>query len=93
MKAEEYRITNEDCFYFFNPFSEKILRSVIHNIIASLYENPRKIRLFFYYPEDDYISLMMNLDEFICVDDINCMDLYSKKDVQERIVVFESIMF
>lgn len=90
MSAEKYEISNEDCFYFFNPFSEKILRRVMNQIIDSIYEYPRKIRLFFYYPDDEYISYLMRLDEFMCIDEIDCMDLYEKKDIRERILIFEN---
>ena len=92
MNAEDYKITNEDCFYFFNPFSEKIVRKVMNKIISSLYENPRNIKLFFYYPDDEYISYLMGLDEFICIDEIDCMDLYDQKDIKERILIFENII-
>lgn len=90
MNAENYKITNEDCFYFFNPFSDKILRRVMNKIINSLYDYPRKVKLFFYYPDDEYIPYLMNLDDFICVDEIDCMDLYENKDIRERILVFEN---
>lgn len=90
MNAENYKITDEDCFYFFNPFSDKILRRVINKIMNSLYEYPRIVRLFFYYPDDEYIPYLMSLDDFICVDEIDCMDLYENKDIRERILVFEN---
>ena len=90
-KAESFSITNEDCFYFFNPFSEQILRSVISNILASYYENPRKLLLFFYYPEEDCISYLMGIDELLCIDEIDCYDLYEKHDDKEVILVFEII--
>lgn len=91
MNAEDYKITNEDCFYFFNPFSEKILRKVMNQILLSLYDYPRNIKLFIYYPDDEYISYLMGLDEFICIDEIDCMDLYKNKDQRERILIFENI--
>ena len=40
VNAEKYEITDEDSFYFFNPFSERILRKVINQIIISIYDNP-----------------------------------------------------
>ena len=90
MNAENYKITNEDCFYFFNPFSEKILRRVMNQIIDSLYDHPRKIKLFFYYPDDEYITYLMRMDEFLCVDEIDCMNLFHNKDIKERILIFEN---
>lgn len=90
INAENYHITNEDCFYFFNPFSEEILRRVMNQIILSLYDYPRKVKLFFYYPDDDFIPYLMGMDEFICVDEIDCMDLFENEDIRERILIFEN---
>ena len=90
VNAEKYEITDEDSFYFFNPFSEKILRKVINKIIISIYDNPRKVKLFFYYPDDEFIAYLMGLDELICVDEIDCMHLYKNNDIRERILVFEN---
>lgn len=90
VNAEEYEITDEDSFYFFNPFSEKILRKVINQIMISIYDNHRKVKLFFYYPDDEFITYLMGLDELICVDEIDCMHLYKNNDIRERIFVFEN---
>ena len=90
-KAEEYEITDEDCFYFFNPFSEKILRSVMGHILDSWYQCPRSIKLFFYYPSHDVLSYLMTLDELIFLDEIDCEDLYEEPDIRERIMVFETV--
>lgn len=90
VNAEKYEITDEDSFYFFNPFSERILRKVINQIIISIYDNPRKVKLFFYYPDDEFITYLMRLDELICVDEIDCMHLYENNDIRERILVFEN---
>lgn len=89
ISAEEYRIENADGFYFFNPFSVEILRSVIGKIITSYYENPRKIQLFFYYPDQDYLSYLMTKEELVFVKDIICKDLFSGNNDRERIVVFQ----
>ncbi len=49
--AEHYQIRPDDnCFYFFNPFSGKIFRSVLENITASLAEHPRMVDIILYYP-------------------------------------------
>ena len=87
--AIHYKITNENKFYFFNPFSIEIFFSVINNIITSYYENPREIMIFLYYPDNDFMSYMMGLDEFICIDEIDCTELYDEYDERERILVFE----
>lgn len=89
ISAEEYKIEDADCFYFFNPFSIEILRSVIGKIITSYYEKPRKIKLFFYYPDQEYVVYLMTKDELCFVTDIDCNDLFSGNNSRERIVVFE----
>ena len=89
ISAEEYKIEDADCFYFFNPFSIEILRSVIGKIITSYYEKPRKIKLFFYYPDQEYVSYLMTKDEICFVMDIDCDDLFTGNNSRERIMVFE----
>ena len=46
--------------------------------------------MFFYYPDDEFITYLMRLDELICVDEIDCMHLYENNDIRERILVFEN---
>lgn len=87
--AAEYRIEDEDCFYFFNPFSVEILHSVIARILDSYYDNPRDMKLFFYYPDDEYVAYLMSQDEIMFVDEIDCHDLYHGYDEREKILIFE----
>ena len=58
--AEKYAVPPEinRCF-FFNPFSVEILKSVVGRIRKSWYGNPRRILLFFYYIQDDYVGYLM----------------------------------
>lgn len=88
-RAETFPVKEENCFYFFNPFSVEILRAVLAEIIESYYENPREMRLFFYYPSDEYMGYLMTVPEVAFVDEIDCRDLFDGKDERERIVVFE----
>lgn len=87
--AAEYEISDADCFYFFNPFSVEILHSVMARILESYYENPREMKLFFYYPDDEYVSYLMSLDEVMFMDEIDCRDLCKGDSKRERILVFE----
>lgn len=49
--AEQYEVDKEDnCFYFFNPFSLKIFKKVIMNILKSHKEHEREMDLIIYYP-------------------------------------------
>ena len=89
-KAETYDVSPEaDRFYFFNPFSVEILRSVLGRIRSSWYETPREILLFFYYPSDEYVAWLMSVDELLFSDEIPCMDLFEGNDRRERLLVFE----
>lgn len=89
--AETVELSDEDVFYFFNPFSEKILRAVMSRIIESYYDSPRKIRLFFYYPSHDVLAYLTSLNELIFYDEIDCEDLYEQEDERERVMIFEII--
>lgn len=86
--AENYEVGEANNFYFFNPFSEKILRSVLQRIYESCYENPRQIRLFFYYALDSYVSLLMSEQELAYEGEIDCRDLFHNNDSREKIIIF-----
>lgn len=91
--AENFQVTDETGFYFFNPFSVELLRSVLRKIEDSYYENPRRIRLFFYYPSEEYVAFLMTQDIFMFEDEIECMDLFEGNNVREKILVFEAEAF
>ncbi len=80
-----------DVSYFFNPFSEKILLSVIGRITESLYRQPRNMKLLFYYPSDEYVSALMMCEELQFEDEIDCSDLFPGKDRRERILIFSTV--
>lgn len=90
-KAEEYVITDEDSFFFFNPFSEKILQQVIGQVIWSWYENPRKMQLFFYYPSDEQVAVLMTASELLFTDEIDCSDLFDGNNKREKILIFQTM--
>ena len=88
--AETYPVPESvDRIYFFNPFSVEILQKVLVRILKSWYEAPREVRLFFYYPSDDYMSWLMTVEELAFLDEIDCKDLFPGNDSRERIVIFE----
>ncbi len=88
--AEEFVLPEEaDACYFFNPFSVEILKTVLARISESYYDTPRAIRMFFYYPSDEYVAAMMNEDLFLFVDEIDCSDLFPGMDEREKILIFE----
>lgn len=89
--ARKYRLQDEDSLYFFNPFTDDILRIVLHRIRESYYENSRQIYLYFYYPFESEISLLMTADDLLFVDEIDCTGLYENYDKRERILIFEMV--
>lgn len=63
--AQEYHVcTNENIFYFFNPFSPAIFRQVINRILNSYYISPRELTLILYYPEDEILFYLTNHTDF-----------------------------
>ncbi|MBR6800343.1 MAG: SAM-dependent methyltransferase [Eubacteriaceae bacterium] len=88
MNAEDFCPSDENVFFFFNPFSAKILTGVLAKIEESYYDNPRSIRLCFYYPDDEYISLLMRSDLFMFSDEIDMTDFFGG-DKRERVLIFE----
>lgn len=90
--AENFEVPEEvDKAYFFNPFSLEILQKVIARILESYYANPREIRLFFYYPSDEYISYLMTVPELEFSDEIDCSDLFPENPRRERIIIFDMV--
>lgn len=86
--AESYEVGDADHFFFFNPFSVPILQAVLNRILASCYASPRRMRLFFYYPTDEYVSALMD-SPLTFVEKLDCMDLFAVTDRREHILIFE----
>ena len=92
MNAREFNVpVDVDRIYFFNSFSVEILQRVLARIRDSYYESMREILLFFYYPSEEYVSCLMEEDELMFYDEIDCRDLFPGEDSRERILIFEFI--
>ena len=90
--AERYTVPTEvDRFYFFNPFSLEILKHVLGKILTSYYEKIREMKLFFYYPSDEYVSCLMQMEELEFEDEISCKDLFEGDNPRERILIFKTL--
>lgn len=88
--AEKYELpTDVTACFFFNPFDIGIMRGVMKRILRSYDEMPRDIRLFFYYPQDEYIAFLSMIPELDFVDEIDCMELFEGDDNRNRIMIFE----
>ena len=49
-----------DRCFFFNPFALHTIKRVLGNIFDSLYHNPREIKLFFYYVNEEVENFLNN---------------------------------
>lgn len=91
-RAEKYEVPpNVTACFFFNPFDLGIMRGVMNKILDSFDKNPRRIRLFFYYPQDEYIAFLSTVDELEFVDEIDCMDLFAKDERRNRVIIFDCV--
>ena len=88
--AVNYEVPPEvDRIFFFNPFSVEILEKALARVLESVYQRPRTVRLFFYYPSFEYIGRLMQVEELEFVDEIDCRDIFGE-DERERIVIFRT---
>ncbi len=70
--AEQYEIDEADnCFYFFNPFSLKIFKRVIANILKSVKKHDRTINLILYYPLPEFKEYLRLSTPFEMINKIN----------------------
>ena len=81
--AEQYEVADENVFFFFNPFSEKLFEGVLRRLAQR-----RTGILICYYPSEAYITWLNLMPEAEHIDTIDCGDLFNGKDERERIEVF-----
>lgn len=69
--AEHYQIKPEDnVFYFFHPFSIKIFKKVVYNILDSVLEHSRTVDIVFYYPLPEFKDFLKNHTSFRLINKI-----------------------
>ena len=90
-RAEEYPVTDETVFYFFNPFSIDIFRKVLGNLHASKLANPRPMKVIFYYPAGGYISYLLKEELLSPYAMIECRNIFLKAKDMSEILVFNVI--
>ena len=88
-RAEQFPVEHANCFYFFNPFSLEVLRSVFGRILESYYGKPRTMRFFFYYPNEEYRSWLMTRNDLRFLAELDCRDLFPGANPREQILIFE----
>lgn len=87
--ASVYQVPAEiDRYFFFNPFCVEILKKAMARIRESYYENPREIRLYFYYPSEEYVRYLTDLEELDARGMISCRDLFPGENEREKILIF-----
>lgn len=86
--AEEYEVDSEENrFYFFNPFSVQIFQKVIGNILLSAEHHPRSIDVILYYPTPEYIQFLEMNTAFELLKEVRVPQLYDQNN-NERFVIF-----
>lgn len=87
--AQDQAWLDEDVFYAFNPFPARVLRGVLARINASLIRRPRRVRLFAYYPDDEWMWLLSE-SGWKRVERIDLRGALGR-DARERVEVFEKL--
>jgi hypothetical protein len=65
--------------------------NVIKKIKESKERNNREIKLFFYYPSDDYLIYLNEIEnnDIIHLEDIDCSNMFKKNEEKEIISIFK----
>ena len=87
--AEQYIPREEDVFFFFNPFGEKVFEAVLRNLASGCAENPRPVTLLMYYPSEEYVRCLEAAEGFTRLSPIDCRDLFGGRNDRERVEVWK----
>lgn len=86
--AEEYLIeSNQNIFYFFNPFTVQIFIKVVNNILLSIEERPRKVDIILYYPSQEYIHFLERQTPFVLMKEILIPNFHERYS-NERFLIY-----
>lgn len=83
--AERYSPTDENVFYFFNPFSAAVLEIVLKRILSG----GKGKRLLFYYPDEAYLSVLSRHPRLHQSAQIDCRDLFDGNDPREELLAYD----
>lgn len=89
-QAERYDPGDADAFFFFNPFSETVLRAALLRILAKRPGRPERMRLFFYYPSEAYALCLAQEKRLRRAGEIDCRDLFDGNNPRETILIYET---
>ncbi len=86
--AEKYEIpSSANRFYFFNPFTIEVFRTVVNNILLSVEHTYRPVEIILYYPSPDYVFYLEDHSLFNLKLEVT-LEGY-EKNVNERFLVYE----
>ncbi len=84
--AQHYQVKPEDnCFFFFNPFSEKIFKKVVTNILHSVRKHDRVTDIILYYPMPKYQEFLRNHTPFKIINKIKVPQL---SEALEKFIIY-----
>ena len=84
--AEHYEVKPTDnCFYFFNPFSGKVFKKVVRNILQSIERDTRSADMILYYPTREYKRVLKHKTPFRL---LNKVRLQGVSDPQEKFLIY-----
>ncbi|NLJ25755.1 MAG: SAM-dependent methyltransferase [Firmicutes bacterium] len=84
--AEHYEVKPIDnCFYFFNPFSSKVFKKVVHNILQSIERDSRSADMILYYPTKEYKRVLKYKTPFRL---LNKVRLKGASDPHEKFLIY-----
>lgn len=86
--AENYSIEpRQNIFYFFNPFSVEIFKSVIQNVMDSIEKHERQVDVILYYPTTAYIYFLEEQTPFERIEELP-IPMLSQENEDERILIY-----
>ena len=88
--AEQDEPAEEDAFFFFNPFGEKVFEGVLRKLAASRESNPRRMTLLCYYPSEEFVRCLEAAPDWVRAATLDCRDLFGGKNERERIEIYKS---
>lgn len=87
-RAEDYDPGDGNAFFFFNPFSEGVLRAALRRILRG---REAGARLFFYYPSEPFLRCLGAEPRLRPAGEIDCRDLFDGDNPRERILIYETV--
>lgn len=89
-QAERFIPEGATACFFFNPFSEEILRRVLARIREELDARPREMRLIFYYPSNEYVGTLLDAAWLEPEEELSLKDVFGE-DPREELLIFRTV--